>query len=179
MSRASSPDTIYLSSKYRVKIQHRFDSFRSPAASGFAKLAHLLAPEADIPAASLAIILQLLCRCKVLGKLHDQEHARSCSWSEACLLGACRDSHTRTFFHALACFFIDMWDHQECQPGTDSYQNGQLFNIRFNIAKLESPCLHLPGMTRICLVKAVHGSLLTNNDQVRHGVPWQLAGSTP
>jgi hypothetical protein len=57
-----------------------------------------------------------------------------------------------------------MWEHQECSVSSD----GNLVQSFLDIpeAETELGCINLPGQTRVCLVKAVLGTFLTNNLQV-------------
>jgi hypothetical protein len=91
-----------------------------------------------------------------------QRSKPSSTYMVLCML--CRDSHTKVLFTALQCFMVDFWQHQECRAHTDQNLVAQLNTLPKQPG--ESRCIHMPGMTRICLVKAVLGTQYVNNGQV-------------
>jgi hypothetical protein len=73
-----------------------------------------------------------------------------------------RDSHSQVYFRSLACFLADFWDHKTCLPSQDKDLVQQLMAMaavpnRAGVNKAE--CMHLLGMTRICLVRAIRGGM--------------------
>jgi hypothetical protein len=88
---------------------------------------------------------------------------------------ACRDSHTKILYRSLQCFLIEFWENQEvCEASTDSWSVQAL--QRLPVAPGDSQCIHLRGSGggRVCIVQAVLGSQLINNNQVSYELLWML-----
>lgn len=80
------------------------------------------------------------------------------------------DSHTKILYRSLQCFLIDFWQNQEvCEASTDTWAVQAL--QRLPVAPGDSQCIHLRGSGggRVCIVQAVLGTQLINNNQVEYG----------
>eukprot|EP00775_Hariotina_reticulata_P008138 gene8138-8332_t len=77
------------------------------------------------------------------------------------------DSHSKALYKALQCFLLDFWNHQECRTTPDWAAQEQLYNLP--AAKGQSKCIHLFNGGRICMVHAVLGTSLVNNNQIAAG----------
>lgn len=76
-----------------------------------------------------------------------------------------RDSHSKTLYRALSCFLYDFWDQKECEASTDAAAVQQLYNLPLQPGA--SKCFHLFDGGRVCVVYAVIGTSLANNNEVR------------
>jgi hypothetical protein len=101
---------------------------------------------------------------------------RACvRWSptDICLLDVhqvsvpCRDSHIKSLYLAFGCYFYEFWNRRECHVSTDKQVVKKLFSSWEGEA-IQASCMHLPGQTRICLIKGVLGTSLAYNSKVSY-----------
>ena len=76
----------------------------------------------------------------------------------------------KSLYLAFGCYFYEFWNRQECHVSTDKQVVRKLFSSRQG-APVEASCMHLPGKTRICVIKGVLGTALAYNTKVSNGRP--------
>jgi len=77
------------------------------------------------------------------------------------------DSFAKDLYKSMQCFLMDFWPHTECKPHTDSYLVKVLYDIP--VQSGQSKCIHMPGLTRICMVRTVLGQQYVSDKSIPYG----------